>query len=76
MAVSQHAVPPALEDCRRRISGLEIERDIIAREAAVGIDIKERAAKVAELLAQDQQNLVVLEKRWELEKALVDKTRN
>jgi type VI secretion system protein VasG len=73
VAVSQHATPPELEDCRRRISGLEIERDIIAREAAVGVDIKDRGDKVEAALAADKETLVVLEKRWELEKALVDK---
>ncbi len=73
VAVSQHATPPALEDCRRRISGLEIERDIIAREAAVGIDVKDRGDNVAALLTQEAETLAVLDKRWELEKALVDK---
>jgi type VI secretion system protein VasG len=73
VAVSQHAVPAALEDCRRRISGLEIESGIIAREAAVGIDTGERAAKAAESLLKEKEALGLLEKRWELEKALVDK---
>src|SRR3984957_12901818 len=47
VAVSQHAVPAALEDCRRRIADLETEREILAREAAIGIDIAERDAKAA-----------------------------
>ena len=44
VAVSQHAVPAELEDCRRRIESLQIELDIIGREEAVGIDVTERRA--------------------------------
>src|SRR5947199_431950 len=38
VAISQHATPAEVEDCRRRIEGLEIEMDIIGREEAIGID--------------------------------------
>src|SRR6202046_802204 len=38
VAVSQHAVPPEVEDCRRRLAELEIERAIIQRERVIGID--------------------------------------
>ncbi|HVB67886.1 MAG TPA: AAA family ATPase, partial [Acetobacteraceae bacterium] len=48
VAVSQHATPPAVEDCRRRISALEIELEIIGREAAIGIDTKSRDSSVRE----------------------------
>jgi type VI secretion system protein VasG len=72
VAVSQHAVPPALEDCRRRIAGLEIERDIIAREAAVGIDVGDRATRVTESLGREHEILVGLEQRWQAERGLVD----
>jgi type VI secretion system protein VasG len=72
VAVSQHAVPPALEDCRRRIAGLDIERDIIAREVAVGIDAGDRATRVTESLGREQDILVGLEERWQAERVLVD----
>src|SRR6185312_12805844 len=39
VAVSQHATPPAVEDCQRRIAALETERDIVARERALGIEV-------------------------------------
>ena len=32
VAISQHAVPPEVEDCRRRIEALETELEIIGRE--------------------------------------------
>src|SRR5580658_1978780 len=42
VAVSQHAVPPPVDDCRRRIQALETELDIIGRETAIGIDATAR----------------------------------
>ena len=44
VAVSQHAVPAAVDDCRRRIQALETELGIIGREAAVGINTAARKA--------------------------------
>ena len=37
VAISQHAVPAEVEDCRRRIEALETELEIIRRESAVFI---------------------------------------
>jgi type VI secretion system protein VasG len=73
VAVSQHAVPPEVDDCRRRIQALETEEQIIAREAAIGIDTVSRAKSVAEDLATDRERLVGLEARWGEEKTMVDK---
>jgi type VI secretion system protein VasG len=73
VAVSQYASPPALEDCRRRIADLETEQAIIGREAAVGIDVGERAARLTRKLAEEQASLAELETRWEAERALVEK---
>ena len=38
VAVGQHAVPAEVEDCRRRISAMDTEIEIIDREMAVGMD--------------------------------------
>ena len=73
VAVSQHAAPPAVEDCRRRIALLETERDIIGREMAVGIDAGERAVRVDAALAREQAALEALEARWQAEGLLVDR---
>ena len=72
VAVSQHAVPAAVDDCRRRIQALETELQIIARETAIGIDAVTREATARELLAAEQERLVGLEARWGEEKTLVD----
>src|SRR6202795_2571253 len=42
VAVSQHAVPPAVEDARRRIDAWQTEGEIIAREGALGIETEIR----------------------------------
>ncbi|MGG7568183.1 type VI secretion system ATPase TssH [Rhodovulum sp. DZ06] len=72
VAVSQHAVPPEVEDTRRRIAALEVEQGIIARETAIGLDTEARGASVSADLEAQQALLETLEKRWEDEKALVD----
>ncbi len=57
VAVSQHAVPPPVEDCRRRIAALEIEAAIVARELAVGVDAADRAIRVAAALERERATL-------------------
>jgi type VI secretion system protein VasG len=71
VAVSQHAVPAAVEDCRRRIAALETERDILAREAAIGLATADRAGAVDTALAEQQDELAALEQRWLAEQDLV-----
>ncbi len=72
VAISQHAVPPELDDCRRRIQALETELEIIGREEAVGIDVGERRATAEERLGDERERRAGLEERWNEEKSLVD----
>ncbi len=46
VAISQHAVPPQLEDCRRTIEALQTELGIIGREEAVGVEHCRAPARV------------------------------
>lgn len=71
VAVSQHAMPAEVEDCRRRIESLEIEQGIIAREAQVGVQVGDRATSVEEKLAAERTRLGELEARWTQEKTQV-----
>ncbi|MBI3897454.1 MAG: type VI secretion system ATPase TssH [Gammaproteobacteria bacterium] len=71
VAISQHAVPPDVEDCRRRIETLEVERDIIGREQTIGIDIGTRWSDVEQGLRAERERLGGLEVRWNEEKKLV-----
>jgi type VI secretion system protein VasG len=72
VAVSQHATPPAVEDCQRRIQALETELEIIGRETAVGLDTAARETAAQASLAAEQERLDELKARWDAEKELVD----
>ena len=72
VAISLHAVPAEVEDCRRRIEGLNTELEIIGRETAVGIDTAQRQADATEKLQAEQLRLGELEARWQEEKGMVD----
>jgi type VI secretion system protein VasG len=71
VAISQHATPPALEDCHRRISALESELGIIGRESAIGIDHAERKSAVEAELESEKERLATLEAAYEKEKTVV-----
>jgi type VI secretion system protein VasG len=73
VAVSQHAIPAEVEDSRRRIEALEIEQGIIEREQNVGVNVGTRGVEVFEKLGAERERLAGLEKRWQDEKAIVDK---
>ena len=73
VAISQHAVPPQLEDCRRTIEALNIELGIIGREEAVGVNAVDRRRACEEKLAAAEARRVELEQRWEAEKVLADR---
>jgi type VI secretion system protein VasG len=73
VAVSQHAVPPEVDDCRRRIQGLETEAQILNRETASGMDHQERLSEIKDTLAKEKETLASLEKHWHEEKELVGK---
>jgi type VI secretion system protein VasG len=73
VAISLHAVPAEVEDCRRRIEGLKTELEIIARETAVGIDTAQRQADATAKLQAEEARLAELDARWQEEKGLVDR---
>lgn len=71
VAVSQHAEPAQVEDCRHRIEALQIEWDIARREAKVGIGNPQRPQDIEAQLALWQQQLEQLTARWQEELALI-----
>ncbi|MER9326533.1 type VI secretion system ATPase TssH [Mesorhizobium sp. M0488] len=71
VAISQHATPAEVEDIMRRRQALEVERGIIGREAAIGIEVAERQARVETGLAESEATLAAAQQRWDREKALV-----
>ena len=72
VAISQHAVPAEVDDCRRRIEALDTELEIIGRESASGVKVGDREKDAKEKLAAEKTRLVGLEERWKKEKGLVD----
>ncbi len=73
VAVSQHAVPPEVDDCRRRIQALNTELEILDRETATGLDHQARVTEIDAKLAQEKEELQELEKHWNEEKQFVEK---
>lgn len=73
VGISQHSVPPAVDDCRKRIDALNTELDIIYREKTVGIEVAGREQEACEKLEAEKERLAKLEERWTSEKALVEK---
>lgn len=72
VAISQHAVPAELDDCRKNIDALEIELKIVEREQTVGIGTEERKQEVTSALTDERGRLERLESRWDSEKELVE----
>jgi type VI secretion system protein VasG len=72
VAISQHATPPALEDCQRRIYALESELAILDRESAIGIDHEQRKVEIETNLASEKERLTKLEGLYKKEKVVVD----
>ncbi len=73
VAVSQHATPPEVEDAQRRLEALQVERDIIGREEAIGVDVSERRRRVVRAIDDEETRLAVLKQRHEEEKTVVDR---
>jgi type VI secretion system protein VasG len=72
VAISQHATPPALEDCQHRIAALESELGIIGRELLIGIDHQARKAGLEADLTLEKERLSKLDTAYQQEKKLVD----
>jgi type VI secretion system protein VasG len=70
--VSHHATPAQVEDCQRRIEALQTELQIIAREAAIGIETGSRESAAQTALQAETARLESLQAIWKREKGLVD----
>ncbi|MDR7220727.1 type VI secretion system protein VasG [Aminobacter aminovorans] len=71
VAISQHSRPGEVEDLMRRRQALEVEQGIIGREAAIGIEVEDRKARVEAGLVETDAALVLAQARWDKEKAAV-----
>src|SRR6185369_14351629 len=57
VAVSQHAVPPEVDDSRRRIQALDTELEILNRETQTGLEHDTRIAEIKEALKKEKETL-------------------
>ncbi|WP_051711030.1 type VI secretion system ATPase TssH [Andreprevotia chitinilytica] len=73
VAVSQHAQPPVLEDCQRRIEALRVEQSIVAREYQLGAGDAKRLDVLALKLLDEEAECERLTARWRDEAALASK---
>jgi type VI secretion system protein VasG len=75
LALSQSAIPPAIEDLTRQIDALEVQRRILEREEIVGADHQEKLAEIGSQKEKADTTLKALQERWDKERELVGKIR-
>ena len=75
VAIGQSAIPPAVEDTRRQIDALNVERTILGRETVTGAKHDERDTLLVADLEKAQAKLVDLEAKWAAERILVEAIR-
>ncbi len=74
--MSQAAVPPEIEDRRRRLEQLDVESGILEREAATGGAHTAKLDEIAEQKEQVGAELAELEERWSKERELIGQIRD
>ena len=72
VAVSQHATPAQVEDRKRRVELLEVEREVVERERAGQYRKDDRLEKLDEELAEARTALEGITAKWEAEKAALE----
>lgn len=75
VALSHSAIPPAVEDCRRRIEQLTTEIGILSRERQAGANHDERIEELTAAKTRTQEELEALDTRWKEEAGLVERIR-
>ncbi|UCC71404.1 MAG: AAA family ATPase, partial [Gemmatimonadota bacterium] len=73
LALGQSATPAAIEDAQRRLDDLLVQKRVLERESAVGVDHSERLAEIAREREETEAQLGSLNERWEKERDLVAK---
>lgn len=68
VAVSQHATPAKVEDRRRKLELLEVEREVVEREVGNQYRSDDRYEKIQEDIAAAKSAVEDIEAKWEREK--------
>ena len=72
VAVSQHATPAQVEDRRRRVELLEVEREVAERERTGQYRDDDRVEKIDEELVLAREALEQIDTKWQREKAALE----
>ncbi len=75
VAIGHTAVPPAVEDCRRRIDRLGLSIEILERENLAGAHHQEQIDELAQAKSEAEAELEAFEAQWKEELELVGKIR-
>ncbi|WP_260598939.1 type VI secretion system ATPase TssH [Sphingomonas endolithica] len=75
VAVSQHATPAPVEDRRRRLELLEVEREVVEREAAGRYRADDRLPKLEEEIAAALADVEAIEAKWAAESDALEAVR-
>ncbi len=75
VGISQSAIPPRIEDMRRRLEQIATAKEILVRETATGSDHAEDLDDLEQQKATIEADLAAMEERWEKEKELVETIR-
>jgi len=75
LALGQQATPAGIEAATRALDDLAVQRRVLEREAALGVDHRERLAAIEAARAEAGAELQRLTERWDRERALVAEVR-
>jgi type VI secretion system protein VasG len=76
LSLAQNATPAAIEDATRRLDDLAVQKRVLEREVAVGVDHNERLTDISTQTTEVQDRLSTLRARWDRERDLVSKIRD
>ncbi len=75
LALGQSATPAPVENALRRLQDLAVQKRVVQREMALGVDHGDRLDEIERLTTETEEELAALKERWERESALVAKVR-
>jgi type VI secretion system protein VasG len=76
LALGQSATPAPVENATRRLQDLALQKRVLQREMALGVDHGDRLEEIERLTVETEEELALLKERWEQESALVAKVRD
>ena len=75
VAIGLAAIPPAVEDARRRIDQIDTELSALERETATGTDHQKRLEALQSAKAAEQESLARLQVQWDREREIIGNIR-